>query len=363
MSDYLIGKAEPFRPDAERLTSPADVLVADAIALYAADRSPHLADPVSSGIRLAALLEFFGTSTLASVNRTNCQAYLAHRISQPIKSFKNPETARRVSEQAVIRELEDLSAVIGWWDAEHRLTRPIKVWRPAKPDSPRDALTRKEAAHLLKAARGNRLVHGRWKTLPPSSRSNRRHLSRMLLLGLYTGTRPGVLTRLRWHPSDTEPWIDLEGGWMRRRGRLERDQPTKRRPICRLPRRLHAHLVRWHALDEAESRDRARRGLPSIKTVIHHGGRPLAGRIRRSFASAVRDAGLSEQTTPHWLRHTAATWLVANPKVELSEAAQYLGMTVETLVKHYNHHRPDFLAAASKALSQPSTAAHRSSPH
>jgi hypothetical protein len=32
------------------------------------------------------------------------------------------------------------------------------------------------------------------------------------------------------------------------------------------------------------------------------------------------------------------------------EAAGYLGMTVQTLEKHYGHHRPDHQEAARKAL-------------
>ena len=134
----------------------------------------------------------------------------------------------------------------------------------------------------------------------------------------------------------------MDGGWLRRRGRLEKDCPTKRRPICRLPRKLFAHLKRWRRMDEAQSIERIAQGLPPITTVLHHGGRPLNGRVRRSLAAAVKDAELKRRPTPHWLRHTAATWLVADPKVPLEEAAGFLGMTVDTLTEHYDHHRPDF---------------------
>lgn len=350
LARYLDQKADRRAPTREQLWSPADVLVADVIDLYAKERAPTLADPGSARARLAALLDFFGRSSLAGITRTQCQAYVAHRVAQPIKSFKDPKRARKVSEQAAVRELEDLSAAISWWDAERPFTRKMKVWRPAKPESPRDALTRSEAARLLKAAMGWRNDGDRWRPISGSGRANRRHLKRMLLLGLFTGTRPGVLVRLRWNASDSDPWVDLEGGWLRRRGRLEKEQPTKRRPICRLPKRLLAHLRRWRDMDEAENTVRAAQGLPLLETVLHHGGRPLSCRIRRSFAAAVRDAGLKAEITPHWLRHTAATWLVANPRVDLAEAALYLGMTPETLLKHYNHHRPDFLASAARAL-------------
>lgn len=338
---YLDNKLSVCPPVADQLLSPAEVPVADVISLYLLERAPFLADPGSAAARFDALLKFFGPMTLAGVTRSVCQAYVAQRVEQPVRTFKDPTKARKVSEQSATRELEDLSAAISWWDAERPLTRKMKVWRPAKPDSPRDALTRSEAARLLKASMGRRLGHKGWTSLSSSAQANRRHLRRLVLIGLYTGTRPGVLVRLKWSPSDTDPWVDLEGGWLRRRGRLEREQPTKRRPICRLPRRLIVHLRRWRELDLAESLARVEQGQAAIETVLHHGGRALSGRIRRSFASAVKDAGLRRDVTPHWLRHTAATWLVAHRDVALSDAAQFLGMTVDTLLAHYNHHRPD----------------------
>jgi len=346
---YLDKKLQVSPPPSERLLSPTEVPVADVISLYCLERVPFLADPGSAIARFDALLAYFGSRSLAGVTRSVCQDYVAQRVKQPVRTFKDPAKARRVSEQAATRELEDLSAAIGWWDAEHPLTRKMKVWRPVKPESPRDALTRSEAGRLLKASMGRRLDGRRWTSLSGSAQANRRHLRRLILIGAYTGTRPGVLVRLRWSPSDTDPWVDLESGWLRRRGRLEKEQPTKRRPICRLPRRLMVHLRRWRDMDAAENAKRAQKGLPPIDTVLHHGGRALSGRIRRSFASAVKDAGLKPEVTPHWLRHTAATWLVGNPRVELSQAAQYLGMSVDTLLAHYNHHRPDHQVDAAAA--------------
>ena len=355
LAAYLIKKAHPPPPAAgARLWSLDEVTVADVIALYASERAPTLADPMATKARLSALLEFFGEATLAGVTRSACQSYVAHRIRQPIKSFKSSNAARTVSVAGATRELEDLSAAISWWDGERRLNRPIKVWRPRKGDSPRDTLTREQGARLLFAALGWRWRDDRWRRLGASARKNKGHLRRLILLGFYTGSRPGVLARLQWEPSDTDPWVDLENGWLRRKGRLEADQPTKRRPLCRLPRKLLVHLRRWKAMDVERSRHRQDAGLPPITTVLHHAGRPLAQRVRRSFGSAVQDAGLDPAITPHWMRHTAASWLMKDPDVTPQEAAEFLGMTVETLLKHYNHHRPDFQTAATRALNRSS---------
>ncbi len=84
------------------------------------------------------------------------------------------------------------------------------------------------------------------------------------------------------------------------------------------------------------------KGLPPIGTVIHHGGNPIRS-TRRSFAGLVADGGLqrNEKVTPHWLRHTAATWLMEADAPPWA-AAQFMGMTVKTLEEHYGHHRPGY---------------------
>src|SRR5262249_633478 len=86
-----------------------------------------------------------------------------------------------------------------------------------------------------------------------------------------------------------------------------------------------------------------------LTTVLHHGGVPLAGKIRTGFEGCVRDAGLIREITPHWMRHTAATWLMEQG-VDMWESAGYLGMSVTPLEKHYGHHRGDHHAMAANAL-------------
>ncbi|MGK2912162.1 MAG: tyrosine-type recombinase/integrase [Sphingobium sp.] len=108
-------------------------------------------------------------------------------------------------------------------------------------------------------------------------------------------------------------------------------------------------MSRWRAADKLVDRlgpDGER--LP-VTTVIHHGGRPLAGKIRRGFEACVRDAGLAEEITPHWLRNTCATWLLEGG-ASLWDAAAYAGMTTKTLETCYGHHRPNHQSSAGKAL-------------
>src|SRR5262249_4297199 len=93
--------------------------------------------------------------------------------------------------------------------------------------------------------------------------------------------------------------------------------------------RLLAHLHRWHRMD-------AELGVPH---VCHYQGSKVT-KLRRSWVTARKAAGLSEDVIPHTLRHTAATWLMQGA-CDMWEAAGYLGMTVETLEEVYGHHHPD----------------------
>jgi integrase len=280
-------------------------------------------------------MDWWGAKALSDVRRTTCAAYVKHRTSQPIR---HGSTGRMVTAQTARRELELLSAAIGYWDGEHHLTRRPAVILPEKPESNRDALSRAQAAALIWAAMGWDRIDGKWKRPSTNARTNRMHLRRFLLIGLYTGSRSDVIKRLCWSESLHDPWVDLDAGIIYRRGRGEQESRTKRRPLVKLPNRLLAHMRRWQALDAKAGRT----------TVLHFGGEPV-GSVRTSFASCVAGAGLKPEVTPHWLRHTAATWLVER-NVDTWEAAGYLGMTAATLEKHYGHHRPDHQSAARKAM-------------
>jgi integrase len=359
LSDHIARKWAPAAP-AVRTGDPATIYVAEVLAYYAQKKVPKLSDPVSAAGWCVTLGDWWGARTLADVKMSTCEAYAAHRVSQPIKAAKHGAALDlRVSDQTARRELETLSAAIGFWAKEHPLTmRPI-VSLPLKADSPRDALTRTQAAALLKASMGWRWERktegneGQWKRLQKSSRANRAHLRRFILIGLYTGTRPGVIPKILWEEAAKQAWIDIDTGTIYRRGKLERDHKTKRRPLVQIPDRLLAHVRRWAETDQkARAAMATADGLPAapITTVLHHGGRPIGGRIRRGFAACVRDAGLPPEVTPHWMRHTCATWLMEDPDVTIWDAAGYTGMSTKTLETCYGHHRTNHQARARKAL-------------
>lgn len=357
---------DKWRPEAQPRSAgprnPAEVYITEVIALYATEKAPAAADPGGVRARLDALLDWWQELTVADVIRSNCKAYVAHRITQPIKAFTRSKSPKLVSTQGARRELEDLSSAIGYWDAEHPLLRRPSVWLPDKPESRRDALTRAQAARLLMAARGYRWTgqtHGKlWEHLGGSVAANRRHLRRFALMGFYTGTRPGVLPKLQWHESPDQAWADLDKGMIWRRGKDEVEHKTKRRPVVRLPQNLLGHMRRWKAFDErlAEAQDagehaatkRRAKPLQRPTTVLHHGGRPI-GKVRTGWEGMVRDAGLEGEITPHWMRHTCVTWLM-EADVPIWDVAAFTGMSPTMIEKNYGHHRPSHQSKARSAL-------------
>lgn len=111
-----------------------------------------------------------------------------------------------------------------------------------------------------------------------------------------------------------------------------------------IPPHLLAHLRRWK-----ERKIIARHfvefngeGVFSVKTAFKH---------------AVTLAKLGPDVSSHTLPHTAATWLMQNG-TDPWQAAGYLGMSVETLLRVYGHHHPDHLKdAVAKMTTKPTASA------
>ena len=150
---------------------------------------------------------------------------------------------------------------------------------------------------------------------------------------MYTGTRSQAILGLKWLPSPTSGWFDLDAERLYRRGSAQ-SETKKRQPVARIHRRLLAHLQRWRHIDMALG----------VTSVVHYQGRSVQ-KLRRSWESIRRKAGFADDVVPHTTRHTCATWLM-QAGVPVFEAAGYLGMSIETLQKVYGHHHPDFQSRA-----------------
>ncbi len=305
----------------ERPRDPAGFPIIDALEDYSDEHAAKTLAPERISYAIERLGTFWGELRVGDVTEATCAAY---------------GRARGVSNGTLRRELGVLRAAINHEVKHGRLTRPVHVWLPAKPESRDRWLARQEAAALLRAARRDKRC--------------RLYLPLFMLIGLYTGARKEAILSLRW------PQVDLE------RGRIDFNPPGRKRtgkgrPIIPVPRGLLWFLRK------------ARERGSEVGYVVNRKGRHV-GDVKRAFATAAIRAGLCEAVTdiagnpamrsggqplrratvsPHTLRHTAGTWM-AQAGVDLWQIAGYLGHNHERTTELYSHQHPDYLAKAREAL-------------
>jgi integrase len=299
LARYIAARHEP-KTNTGRLE---EIAIADVINIYLREHAPttrsldfllHTARPV---------IEWWGNKTLADIRGKSCREYVAWRTTQ------------HVTDQTARHDLKTLRAAIGYYHREYGPLASVPALTFPDPSPPSDRwLTRREAAMLIRLARRD-----------PQTR----HVARFILIGIYTGTRAQAILGLRWLPSPTNGWFDLDAQRLYRRGAAQ-PETKKRQPVARIHRRLLPHLKRWFRQDRQAD----------ITAVVHYQGATVR-KLRRSWNSLRRAAGLDDDVVPHTTRHTCATWLMQSG-VPVFEAAGYLGMSVETLQKVYGHHHPDF---------------------
>jgi integrase len=310
LRDYIDGKYQPPQGLG------GELLVVETVAAYLKDYAAQSRSREFLFATAKPILQWWSGKRIQDVNGTNCRRYVAWRISHTYRG-------RSISDQTARHDLKTMRAAINWYKSEcdPALVAPTVTLPDKAPPRLGYCLERSEVAARIRVARKNQQT---------------RHVARMLLIGVYTGTRPGAILALRWMPSIDAGWFDLDAGILHRAGSKVR--PTKKRqPPAKIHARLMPHLRRWHAADTANG----------IRSVVHYLGEPI-GKLRRSWDSVARLAGAKEKDGPHILRHTAATWMMRSG-VDAFETSGFLGMSPEVLWDVYGHHHPRFQNAAASA--------------
>jgi hypothetical protein len=160
----------------DRGTDPAAVYVADALALYAAEKMKPRLTPQRTRefeAKVANLGGHLGALTLNQLDAAVCTRY----------------TRTRGTDAAARRELEDLRAAVTYYCKRKRIPNPAEIVLPERGDARDRWLSREEAAKLIWAAWRMRQT---WKG-QPSYRATGKHIARFILVALYTGTRAGAI--------------------------------------------------------------------------------------------------------------------------------------------------------------------------
>lgn len=306
LAEYLAQKHEPPTREAtlERIRC------ADVLNLYVVEHAPTTQSDKWIGHTAGPCVEFWHDKTLADVRGQTCREYVEWRCAQG------------VSDQTARHDLKTFRAAINYYHREYGPLNAVPVVTlPKKGPSRVRWLTRSEMASLV------------WQAYI----GGYEHVLRVLLIGYYTGTRPGAIYKLRWLPSTDAGYFDLNNGMLYRRGDDEMDSVRKLRPPVPIPTRLLPHLRRWHAKDLKDS----------ITHVIHWNGQPIQ-KLRRSWPAVRTLAGIDGRVTPHTLRHTCVTWLL-QAGIDIWEVAGFVGMSEETVRDVYGHHHPAHLKNAARA--------------
>lgn len=312
LQEYLTTKYAPIRRERDI----SQIMIVDVLEIYQRDVVPGSANPDKVMERIERLIEFFGDYTLDDINGALCRDY--------VKSRQDKGHSRKGTGGGAKRDLEDLRSAINHHAKEGYHRGVVRIVLPERGKARQRWLTRVEAAKLLWTCWSTREIQEDSQT----RKHPLRHLCRFLLLGLYTGSRPGALLSAAWDRGLGRSWVDVDGGVFYRHaeGKVE---TKERQPAVKLSPRLLAHLRRWKAMD-------GDRGY-----VVTINGARIVTSPKTALSRATALAKLADGVTSYSLRHTTATWLVGKG-LSTRKVADYLGTSEEMIIRHYGHLAPDF---------------------
>ena len=140
---------------------PSQILITEVIAIYRREREASLSRADMVQYSVPHLVDFWGDAYLSAINGANCRAYVKWRCKKRRVSLRSDGSSRS----------GDIRAAIKYFHEEYGPLEAVPVVKlPPKAEPRQRALTRQEAAQLLRAAKSP-------------------HLRRFILIGLYTGMR------------------------------------------------------------------------------------------------------------------------------------------------------------------------------
>ena len=222
---------------------------------------------------------FFGERKLDEINADLCREYAKQKFTEDLSPW------------SVWGHLNVLSSALGWAHKRNLIQLRPYVWKPLTPDGRKDSLDHAQVDALIDACTDA-------------------HLRLFVILALTTAGRMTALLELTWDRVDFGA------------GTIELNVPRVFDPMSKAFQKGRA-TVPMNAVSRAALVEARATNPEGCNHVIHWRGEGITN-IARSFAVAVKTAGLPDTTTPHVLRHTSASWL-NDAGVDIETIARYLG--------------------------------------
>jgi integrase len=254
---------------------------------------------------------YFGNMPVSTIEREHAKKFIELRANGIIGSNK-------AASGTIRGELQRLRACLRFMNErvepkEQRISSEIIPYIDLPPPSPpRDRVLTEDEVQLLRDTCSNHVINGPGRR--PSNRMSR--VGRFVMLAMETAQRKTAIEQLRWDQVS----IERNQIQFNPQGRL---QSIKRRPALSISPMLKPVLER--AKSEA------------INDYVLD--KPS------SLYEAVRSLGQSlniDDLHPHVFRHTWATRAITRG-VPIEKVAKFMGDTVETVRKNYEHLAPDYL--------------------
>jgi integrase len=273
------------------------------------------------------VLPEFGRRRIVDIKPAEVEAWLSRRV----EAGANPSSANAA--WGVLRALVRRAVALGWLEKN---PWPIGSIRPRPTDGGRiDFLTPVEWDHLVHAL-DDRLrweAYARQASNAPRAVSPVEYRARLVAaldlfrVQLATASRPGEIIALTWRD------VDLEAGTIAIR-------MSKVRKVKLVPM----------SPDVRETIERQPRGTPAAHVFLRPGGRSWdRGALYLAFRVLARLSGLRARLSPHSLRHSAASWMIAAGQ-SLPAVRDALGHSDVTQTAKYSHLNLDGLRKAFGAL-------------
>jgi len=254
---------------------------------------------------------YFGSMPVSHIERDDSKKYIELR--------KNGLIGYSKAANGTIRgELQRLRACLRFMNErveprEQRISHDLIPYIELPPPSPpRDRVLTEDEVQLLRDTCSNHVINGPGRR--PSNRMSR--VGRFVMLAMETAQRKTAIEQLRWDQVS----IERNQIQFNPQGRL---QSIKRRPALSISPMLKPVLERA----KSEAINEYVLDKPS------------------SLYEAVRSLGQSlniEDLHPHVFRHTWATRAITRG-VPIEKVAKFMGDTVDTVRKNYEHLAPDYL--------------------